>query len=124
MKDRSLFIAAVVLALMVSVSSPGWTYESKVTADLYDTYCAQCHGMSRNGKGINTVGLSVQPRDHTDARSMGDMSDEHIATAIRGGGLAINKSILMPAWGNVLTEAQIGDLVHYLRAVCKCGPRK
>lgn len=117
-------LAATVLAFAAPIAAPALAYDAKSATADYDTYCAQCHGLARNGKGVNAVSLSVQPRDHTDARSMGDMSDEHIATAIRGGGLAINKSALMPGWKGVLSEAQIADLVRYLRAVCKCGPKK
>ncbi|MGE5537058.1 MAG: c-type cytochrome [Gemmatimonas sp.] len=91
---------------------------------VYDTYCVQCHGVKRNGSGINVPALSVKPRDHTDAKGMGDLPDTEIFTAIKEGGLAVNKSALMPAWGEVLSDAEIGDLVKYLREVCKCGPSK
>jgi len=88
---------------------------------LYNTYCAQCHGLNRNGKGINSPQMSVQPRDHTDAKGMGDIPDDELEHAIRDGGLAVNKSVLMPNWGKVLSDEEIKELVKYLRAVCKCG---
>lgn len=88
---------------------------------VYDVYCAQCHGLKRNGTGVNLPALSVRPRDHTDTKGMGDTPDQELFTAIKGGGLAVNKSALMPAWGAVLTDAQIADLVKYLRKVCNCG---
>lgn len=90
----------------------------------YDTYCVQCHGINRNGKGINSRDMSVQPRDHTDAKGMGDIPDDEIFHAIKDGGLAVNKSVLMPAWGNVLTEEEVKEMVAYLRHVCKCGSGK
>jgi cytochrome c oxidase cbb3-type subunit 3 len=92
----------------------------KETAHLYDTYCAQCHGLERNGKGVNTVALSVQPRDHSDRKGMEAIPLDQLATAIKEGGAAVNKSALMPSWGGVLTDAQITDMVAYLRHVCKC----
>jgi cytochrome c oxidase cbb3-type subunit 3 len=88
---------------------------------LYDTYCVQCHGLQRNGKGINTPGMSVQPRDHTDAKGMGDIPDEEMFQAIKKGGLAVNKSVLMPAWGGVLSDEQIHQLVRYLQQLCCSG---
>jgi mono/diheme cytochrome c family protein len=52
---------------------------------------------------------------------MGDTSDDELTKAITEGGLAVNKSVLMPTWGQVLSEDQIKGLVKYLRQVCKCG---
>lgn len=87
----------------------------------YDTYCVQCHGINRNGRGINSRDMSVQPRDHSDAKGMGDIPNEEIFRVIKEGGLAVNKSVLMPAWGNVMNDEEIKELVAYLRFVCKCG---
>lgn len=88
---------------------------------VYDIYCAQCHGLKRNGTGVNLPGLSVRPRDHTDTKGMGDTPDEELFKAIKEGGLAVNKSVLMPAWGAVLSDTQITEMVKYLRTVCHCG---
>jgi len=90
----------------------------------YDTYCVQCHGVNRNGKGINSRDMSVQPRDHTDAKGMADIPNDELFRAIKEGGLAVNKSVLMPAWGNVLPDDEVKELVTYLRQVCKCGSTK
>lgn len=87
----------------------------------YNTYCIQCHGVNRNGKGINSRDMSVQPRDHSDAKGMTDIPNDEIFKVIKEGGLAVNKSVLMPAWGNVLNDGEIKELVAYLRFVCKCG---
>ena len=88
---------------------------------LYDTYCAQCHGANRDGNGLNSAFMSVQPRDHSDPKGMGDIPNSEILDVIKKGGLAANKSVLMPAWGEVLTEGEIDELAAYLRHVCKCG---
>ncbi len=87
----------------------------------YDTYCAQCHGSQRNGKGINAPTMAVQPRDHSDGKAMGDLPDDQIFKAIKEGGIAVNKSVLMPTWGKVLSDEEIKEMVSYLREVCKCG---
>ena len=86
----------------------------------YDTYCVQCHGLERNGQGVNSASMSVQPRDHTDAKGMADIPDQELFDAIKEGGLAVNKSVLMPVWGNVLSEEEIKEMVAYLRHVCEC----
>ncbi|HUW27044.1 MAG TPA: cytochrome c [Sulfuriferula sp.] len=92
-------------------------------AHVYDTYCVQCHGINRNGKGLNTRDMSVQPRDHSDPKGMADIPDDELHKAIKEGGLSVNKSVLMPAWGNVLTDEEIKEMVVYLRHVCQCGPK-
>ncbi|MHA3794216.1 c-type cytochrome [Rhizorhabdus wittichii] len=93
----------------------------QATAHLYDTYCAQCHGVQRNGKGVNTVGLSVQPRDHSDTVAMSSLPREQIVKAITDGGASVNKSALMPSWSGVLSKDQIEDMADYLMYVCKCN---
>jgi cytochrome c oxidase cbb3-type subunit 3 len=87
----------------------------------YDTYCAQCHGSQRNGKGVNASSMAVQPRDHSDAKAMGDLPNDQIFKAIKEGGTAVNKSVLMPVWGGILNDDEIKEMVSYLREVCKCG---
>ena len=52
---------------------------------------------------------------------MGDTPDDELFKAIKEGGLAVNKSVLMPTWGHTLSDEQIKGLVKYLRQVCKCG---
>lgn len=89
----------------------------------YNTYCVQCHGIERNGKGVNSKYMSVQPRDHSDAKGMADIPDNELFKAIKEGGLSVNKSVLMPAWGDVLSDDEVHDLVAYLRHVCNCGPK-
>jgi cytochrome c oxidase cbb3-type subunit 3 len=80
--------------------------------------------VQRNGKGINTVGLSVQPRDHSDTVAMSSLPREQIIKAITDGGASVNKSALMPAWSGVLTKDQIEDMAEYLMYVCKCDQKK
>jgi len=112
----SAFIAALALVAAEPADAAGTSIER-----VYGTYCVQCHGLKRNGTGINLPALSVKPRDHTDAKGMGTLPDDEIFKAIKDGGLAVNKSVLMPSWGGTLDDKQITEMVHYLRTVCKCG---
>ena len=118
--------AAALLAtgFLASASATAGTPYTERALRNYDTYCVQCHGVKRNGRGVNTRDMAVQPRDHSDAKGMGDIPDEEIAHAIKDGGLAVNKSVLMPAWGNVMSDEEIKELVAYLRFVCNCGSTK
>ncbi len=117
-------LSLVVLGSMIAIHQPA-TAEAespkiKASAHLYDTYCAQCHGVQRNGKGVNTVGLSVQPRDHSDTAGMSSLPREQMVKAITEGGASVNKSALIPSWPSVLTPQEIEDMADYLIYVCKC----
>jgi cytochrome c oxidase cbb3-type subunit 3 len=122
----ALGLVALVGAVSVHQPATAGTESAKIqaTAHLYDTYCAQCHGVQRNGKGVNTVGLSVQPRDHSDTVAMSSLPREQIIKAITDGGASVNKSALMPAWSGVLTKEQVEDMADYLMYVCKCDQQK
>jgi len=104
----------------------GWSMAfaaiGKETAvDNYRTYCTQCHGVDGNGKGINIRDMSVQPRDHTDAKAMSGRSDDTIFKIIKEGGPSIDKSVLMPPWGDTFSDEEIHDLVAHLRKLCNCS---
>ena len=107
----------ILLSLLV-FSMPAMAKET--AQDNYKTYCVQCHGLAGNGKGINIRDMSVQPRDHTDAKAMSARSDDTLFKVIKEGGLSIDKSVLMPPWGDTLSDDEIRDMAQYLRTLCKC----
>ena len=115
------FASALALTAAALLLTPGVGRADPPIDQVYNVYCAQCHGLKRNGTGVNLPGLSVRPRDHTDSKGMGDTPDDELFNAIKEGGLAVNKSVLMPAWGAVLSDKQITEMVKYLRTVCHCG---
>ena len=122
---RAVPVTALAAALLIATSAAAAdSPEVQTYAHIYDTYCAQCHGVNRNGKGVNTVALSVQPRDHSDPKGMSSLPREEMLGAIRNGGASVNKSSLMPPWNSVLTEEQIEHMVDYLHHVCGCGETK
>lgn len=112
--SRSAFIIFALMLMWTSSAS------AETAENNYRTYCMQCHGMGGNGMGVNIQDMSVQPRDHTDVKSMGGRSDAELFQVIKEGGLAINKSALMPPWDAVFSDDEIHDLVKHLRKLCKC----
>lgn len=99
---------------------------SETAEENYRLYCVQCHGTAGTGQGINQTagGLAVSPRDHTSAKEMSALTDEEVRLAIVKGGDAVQKSELMPPWGEVLAEKKIDALVAHLRELCKCVGKK
>lgn len=114
---RCFFVIAL---LVFGVYWPAAGAMGASAKDNYRTYCAQCHGFMGNGQGINVRDMSVQPRNHTDASYMSSRSDQDLFDADKKGGLAIDKSVLMPPWGSTLSDKEIHDMVQYLRVLCHC----
>lgn len=90
------------------------------TRDMYQFYCAQCHGTDGHGNGINAPHLTVPPRNHTKADYLETRTDEHLFTAIQQGGLAVGRAPCMPSWGHTLDDNTIHSLVSYIRELCHC----
>ncbi len=121
MTNSKIALLLATMAVTVAAMTLAASAQSKeVAADNYKTYCVQCHGMQGNGQGINVRDMSVQPRDHTDAKSMSTRTDADLFKVIKEGGLSIDKSVLMPPWGDTLSDDEIHDMVQYLRKLCKC----
>ena len=119
MTPTKKILVAMLLPLALTISTGAYAKER--AEDNYRTYCTQCHGSQGNGQGINVRDMSVQPRDHTDAKAMSARSDADLTEVIKEGGAAINKSVLMPPWGSVFTDEEVAGLVQYLRKLCKCS---
>lgn len=110
-------IATVPLLWLLWAVSPGAAADD-TGQEIYTAYCTQCHGVGGGGNGINAPHMSVQPRNHTDPSEMGTRTDEELFKVIKEGGVAINKSVLMPPWGGNFTDDEIHLLVGHLRALC------
>ncbi|MDX8404203.1 MAG: cytochrome c [Mariprofundaceae bacterium] len=87
---------------------------------MYGFYCAQCHGANGKGKGVNvTKDIATTPRDFTNKVDMAKRTDNDIKTVIKGGGPSISKSALMPPWGKTISDADVDQLVAYIRTFSK-----
>ena len=122
MKRLAVVLGCSVLATLLNPAGA----RAEAAEEHYKLYCVQCHGTAGTGQGINQTagGLAVSARDHGNAAEMSKLSDNEIRLAITKGGDAVQKSELMPPWGEVLTAKEIDDLVAYLRKLCKCVAAK
>jgi len=116
--SRFVISTTLVLGLILSASSPAQAVDAK---QVFDFYCAQCHGVKGDGKGIN-VGpdFATDPRNFTIAKEMEKRTDDDIRGVIKDGGHSISKSPLMPPWGATLSAEEIDALVDYIRKLCNC----
>ncbi len=85
--------------------------------ELYALYCATCHGQGGKGDGPAGQVIDPRPRDHTDATYMGTLTDRDVYRVIEQGGASVGKSPLMVAWGGVINEQGLRDLVAYVRSL-------
>ncbi|MBA3913549.1 MAG: cytochrome c [Acidobacteriales bacterium] len=80
------------------------------TEDLYKAKCASCHGA--DGKGETTMGKKMGLKDMGSA-DVQAMSDADLAAVITNG------KDKMPSYKGKLTDAQISDMVKYIRSLKK-----
>jgi mono/diheme cytochrome c family protein len=79
---------------------------------LYERYCASCHGVTGRGDGPVSSSLRVEVPDLTrHAKRHGDFFDGALVERIIDGRHVIGAhgSRTMPVWGEDLSKAQLGD---------------
>lgn len=82
------------------------------TSALYVQACAACHGVQGNGQGPNAPQLSPRPRDFTDGRWQGGISDAELTQVLRQG----RPGTAMPPFRALLSDAEIRAMVAQVRA--------
>lgn len=90
-------------------------------AHWFSFYCVHCHGWNGKGDGPTAAVLDPRPRNQTNGKYMNHISNLEMFAVIKGGGPARNLSEAMPAWGNVLQDQDIWNVVAFMRAIAKPG---
>lgn len=120
---RSLLAFAVLTACCAAFPAAAFAGRGDPSAgkQSFATICASCHGDLGKGDGIAAAALDPKPRDLSDAAYMSGLTDEYLFKVINEGGVAVGKSVAMPAWGGVLGEDGVWNVVAYIReGLCKC----
>jgi mono/diheme cytochrome c family protein len=93
-------------------------YQQTVGRRLNDRYCDRCHNAESTAERVsNYDNLDVKPHPFTDGDTLNKIDDAELTAIITNGGPALQKSALMPAWGNTLTKSDIQALIAFIRAV-------
>jgi cytochrome c oxidase cbb3-type subunit III len=96
---RLVITTATALGLALGAAGSAQAADAK---QVFDFYCAQCHGVNGDGKGINvTKDFATDPRNFTIAADMEKRSDDDIRVVIKDGGPAISPGVqpcLRPKW--------------------------
>ena len=91
-----------------------YTYSERQGKQLFEQYCAVCHGQSGEGDGFNAYNLNPKPHSLADSAYMKVLSIETLTETISVGGKGVNKSVLMPAYQKTLDKTKISDVVVYI----------
>jgi cbb3-type cytochrome c oxidase subunit III len=84
-------------------------------AATFTRYCWTCHGPTGKGDGVFTALYDPLPPDLTDPKRQAQLTDAELYRIISQGGAAVERGAAMPAWGHLLTAAEIHDLIAYIR---------
>ncbi len=93
-------------------------YQQTLGRRLNDQYCDRCHNPESTAQRVsNYDNLDVKPHPFTEGDTLNKISDGDLTAIITHGGPALQKSALMPAWGNTVSKSDIQALIAYIRAV-------
>lgn len=99
------------------------TYTGEAGKDNYIGNCSPCHGLAGKGDGplADTLGEGLKARNLSDAELLSTRTDEFLFKVIKSGGVAVGLSESMPSWKETFTDAEIKQIVQYVRnSICKC----
>jgi mono/diheme cytochrome c family protein len=106
----------IVLLITVCLAAGALTARAADAKENWEKQCQKCHGA--DGKGETAMGKKLKIKDYTDAKVQGAMKDEEIVKMIKEGKKEGDKT-LMKAYAEVLSEAEIKDLLAYVRKLKK-----
>ena len=107
---KRLLIKSCLLILVLALVLPAFSVAADSGADLFATKCAACH--AKDGSGNTAMGKTMKLRDmgSADVQKQSDKELKDIVTKGKG---------KMPVYGGKLSDAQIGDLVKFIRSLKK-----
>jgi mono/diheme cytochrome c family protein len=94
-----------------AVAHPGRT--------VYERHCATCHGTEGRADGPGAAALPIKPPPLTEGRLLNPLTDAFLETVVRDGAAAVGLAPQMPAFGRILTEGEIRDVVAYVRTMAQ-----
>jgi|SRR5271157_1353504 len=99
-------------------------------SEMFNSYCAACHGKNGKGNGPAATALKVPPASlaQLSKKNNGKFPADHVATILRNGSsTAAHGSSDMPIWGPLFSqvsgrdtgvvEMRIANLIHYLESL-------
>jgi mono/diheme cytochrome c family protein len=82
--------------------------------ELFQKYCATCHG--DNGEGDGPAAASLDPPPQNLQKSQSLLRDDYLYWRISEGGSMEPFKSSMPPWKSVLEEDEIWEIIEYIRS--------
>jgi mono/diheme cytochrome c family protein len=122
MKRTALLISLalgflVVMLFATSYQRASAAFDAKAGRQVHVSNCLRCHGPQGKGDGPAGKLLKTKPADWTNKQKMSGLSDDYLFKIISGGGGSVGKSTLMPAFKGKLSDAQIRDVIAFIRSL-------
>ncbi|SRR5579875_184798 len=114
--------AVLIIALGLAVlAGPVAAGDAAAGRKIFEERCARCHGANGTGNGPDLAKLhpTSSPVNWTNPVVMRQWSDQEIVDIITKGGKAVGSSPVMPRFGGKLSDAQIHDLLAFIRTLAK-----
>lgn len=120
-----LVLAAVVMEFLLytEASAEGGLPQNQLPDSghgLYRVSCAACHGAYGRGAAPGMVGFDVPLPDFSDCNFSTREADADWASVAAEGGPARGFSEIMPAFGDALSDEQIGETLSHIRSFSDC----
>src|SRR2546426_9288734 len=124
MRRPALALIVILLGLGLFVGGLAWLLDTPTPPPgtprvmrLYLGLCATCHGEDGRGSWRATLFL-IRPGNLVDSARMAGHTDQYLADIVKNGGAPIGRPG-MPAFGAVLSEDEIRELVAYVRELSR-----
>jgi mono/diheme cytochrome c family protein len=105
-------------AVTLGVVETALDYQQRLGLILADKYCNRCHDSESSAERVSNFDiLETKPHAFGDGSTLNKMSDADLTSIILHGGPALNRSALMPPYGNTLSASDVRALISYTRAV-------
>ena len=98
-------------------------------SEMFNSYCAPCHGKDAKGNGPAATALRNPPANLTQLamKNNGKFPADHVASVLRSGVSGAHGSSDMPVWGPLFSsisgrddsiiQMRIANLIHYLESI-------
>ena len=108
---------AAIPAEYAGVSNPIPSDEASLArgAELYGTYCVNCHG--DGGMGDGPAGQALDPLPAAISHTSRMLGDDYMYWRVSEGGLHEPFTSAMPRWQDVMDEQARWDVINYVRAL-------
>ena len=110
---KKMIIVGIVAILVASLNCVN---AADAKANFKKIGCAGCHG--EDGKGQTKLGIKMGAKDYTDPKVQDAIKDDQMFKSIKEGYKKDGK-VIMAAIGDKLTDAEIKEIIAYMRAFKK-----